>query len=171
MLARVLDKYDQCQRRNIPTATAFLSEAEQAAVQRLLNAAGIHSGYVWNGGYEGAGRKLLQFLPDWAEEDATAIGYLRAAYRGDGKPTHRHTNAAQVESHLRDGWKFQSRQLVREFGQPFRSREECVEYLRTFGADAESPKSTIHQLVETGDPVYPLYLPYEKKMRLYIIER
>ena len=89
MLARVLDKYDQSQRRNIPTATAFLSEAEQAAAQRLLNAAGIHSGYVWNGGYEGAGRKLLQFLPDWAEEDPSAIGYLRAAYRGDGQPTHR----------------------------------------------------------------------------------
>lgn len=91
--------------------------------------------------------------------------------QADGKPTHRHTNADQVEHHLRDGWKFQSRRLVKEFGQPFRSREECVEYLHTFGADAESPKSTIHQLVETGDPIYPLYLPYEKKMRLYIIER
>ena len=89
MLARVLDKYDQCQRRNIPAATAFLSEAEQAAAQRLLNAAGIHSGFVWNGGYEGAERKILQFLPDWAEEDDSVIACLRAAYRGEGQPTHR----------------------------------------------------------------------------------
>lgn len=89
MLARVLDKYEQCQRRNIPTATVFLSEAEQAAAQHLLNAAGIHSGFLWNGGYEGAGRKLLQFLPDWAEEDDSAVAYLRASFRGDGSPTHR----------------------------------------------------------------------------------
>ena len=89
LLARVLDKYEQMDRRSIPTATPFLSEAEQAAVQRLLNAAGIHSGFVWNGGYEGAARKLLQFLPDWAEEDPAAIAYLRASFRGEGKPTHR----------------------------------------------------------------------------------
>ena len=61
LLARVLDKYEQMERRNIPTATAFLSESEQAAAGRLLNAAGIHSGFVWNGGYEGAARKILQF--------------------------------------------------------------------------------------------------------------
>ncbi len=89
LLARVLDKYEQMERRNIPTATAFLSESEQAAAGRLLNAAGIHSGFVWNGGYEGAARKILQFLPDWAEEDSSAICYLRAAFRGDGRPTHR----------------------------------------------------------------------------------
>lgn len=89
LLARVLDKYEQMERRNIPTATVFLSEAEQAAVQRLLNAAGIRSGFVWCGGYEGAARKLLQFLPDWAEEYEAPIAYLRASYRGDGHPTHR----------------------------------------------------------------------------------
>ena len=89
LLARVLDKYEQMERRNIPTATVFLSESEQAAAQRLLNAAGIHSGFVWNGGYEGAGRKLLQFLPDWAEEDDSPIACIRASFRGEGKPTHR----------------------------------------------------------------------------------
>ena len=73
LLARVLDKYEQMERRNIPTATVFLSEAEQAAAQRLLNAAGIMSGYVFNGGYEGAARKILQFLPDWAEEDESEL--------------------------------------------------------------------------------------------------
>ena len=89
LLARVLDKYEQMERRNIPTATAFLSEAEQAGAQRLLNAAGIRDCYVWNGGYPGAGRKLLQFLPDWAEEDGSPIACIRASFRGEGKPTHR----------------------------------------------------------------------------------
>ena len=89
LLARVLDKYEQMERRNIPTATGFLSEGEQAAAGRLLSAAGIHAGYVWNGGYEGAARKLLQFLPDWAEEDMGVIACLRASFRGDKPPTHR----------------------------------------------------------------------------------
>ncbi len=89
LLARVLDKYEQMERRNIPTSTPFLSQAEQAAVQALLNAAGIHSGYVWNGGYADAERKLLQFLPDWAEEGESALGAVRATYHGTEAPGHR----------------------------------------------------------------------------------
>ena len=89
MMARILDKYDQCQRRSIPTATGFLSPAEQQAAARLLRMAGIDAGAVWNGGYEGAERKLLQFLPDWAEEDDEAIACLRARFRGEEAPNHR----------------------------------------------------------------------------------
>ena len=88
LLARVLDKYQQMDRRNIPTATMFLSEGEQAVVQAMLNGAGI-TGYRWNGGYEGAGRKLLQFLPDWCEEDDAPLGALRAVCRGGEEPSHR----------------------------------------------------------------------------------
>ena len=89
LLARVLDKYEQMDRRNIPTATPFFTQAEQAAVQALLNAAGIRSGYVWNGGYPQAERKLLQFLPDWCEEDGSVLTALRARCRGDEEPNHR----------------------------------------------------------------------------------
>ena len=38
LLGRVWDKYEQCRRRNLPEGTGFLSPAEQAAAQRLLNA-------------------------------------------------------------------------------------------------------------------------------------
>lgn len=89
LLARVLDKYDQCQRRNIPAATPFLSPAEQQSADRLLRMAGIHAGFLWNGGYRGAERKLLQFLPDWAEEDAAALSAILARFRGDEAPGHR----------------------------------------------------------------------------------
>ena len=89
LFARVLDKYDQCRRRSVPTATPFLSPAEQQGADRLLRAAGIVSGFCWNGGYDAAERKLLQFLPDWAEEDDTALACLRGAFRGDAVPDHR----------------------------------------------------------------------------------
>ena len=36
LLSRVWDKCEQCRTRNIPTATGFLSPAEQAAAQGFL---------------------------------------------------------------------------------------------------------------------------------------
>ena len=41
LLGRVWDKYEQCRRRNLPEGTGFLSPAEQAAAQRLLNALSV----------------------------------------------------------------------------------------------------------------------------------
>lgn len=90
LLARVLDKYDQTQRRSIPSATVFLSPREQALATALLNTAGIREGYVLDGGYEGAERKLLVFLPDWAEDAQGELAFLRAAFHGaDSTLTHR----------------------------------------------------------------------------------
>jgi len=87
LLARVLDKYEQYRRRDIPTATGFLSPAEQAAAERLLTMAGISG--VWDGGYEGAERRLLRFLPDWAEGESAPIACLRARFHGTEAPSHR----------------------------------------------------------------------------------
>ena len=90
LLARVLDKREQMERRNIPTSTGFLSPREQMMAVSLLNAAGIREGYVLDGGYEEAERKVLTFLPDWAEEDPEALTFLRAKFRGaDSTLTHR----------------------------------------------------------------------------------
>ena len=36
LLSRVWDKCEQCRTRNIPTATGFLSPAEQAAAQQAI---------------------------------------------------------------------------------------------------------------------------------------
>ena len=90
LLARVLDKFEQRERRSIPASTGFLSPREQTLAVSLLNAAGIREGYRLDGGYEGAERKVLTFLPDWAEEDPEALAFLRAAFRGaDSTLTHR----------------------------------------------------------------------------------
>lgn len=90
LLARVLDKQEQMERRNIPASTGFLSPREQMMAVNLLNAAGIREGYVLDGGYEEAERKVLTFLPDWAEEDPEALTFLRAKFRGaDSTLTHR----------------------------------------------------------------------------------
>lgn len=91
LLSRVLDRYEQCQTRCMVAHTAFLSPAEQAAARQLLSAAGVHTGFVFAGGYESAERRVLAFLPDWCEsfDEADAIAALRCTFHADEAPTHR----------------------------------------------------------------------------------
>lgn len=94
LLARVLDRAGQAQSRNIPAATDFLSPQQQMMALDLLRLAEIpETGYVRLGGYDGAERNLILFLPDWLEaEDAASqspIRCLRATFRGEEKLTHR----------------------------------------------------------------------------------
>lgn len=90
LLARVWDKYEQTERKSIPSATVFLSPREQQMARAMLNAAGIRTGYVFDGGYEEAERKILIFLPEWAEGFAgDKLVFLRAAFHGEESLTHR----------------------------------------------------------------------------------
>ena len=90
LLSRVWDKREQCRLRSIPAATAFLSPQEQAAATRLLNALGQREGYAFWGGYEGAERQRLLFLPDWMNgADDSTIAVLRAVCRSGATLTHR----------------------------------------------------------------------------------
>ena len=68
LLAHVLDKCELCRARNAPTHTDFLSPAELRGAEELLHAALYHDGWTALGGFEGAERKLLCFLPAWREE-------------------------------------------------------------------------------------------------------
>ena len=90
LLGRVWDKYDQCRRRSIPTCTGFLSPQEQAAARQMLRMMGVESGFALWGGYPGAERCQLHFLPEWqTEPSADAIVCLRCSFYEPGKLTHR----------------------------------------------------------------------------------
>ena len=91
LLGHILDKYDQCRQRNLPTNTAFLSPAEAQGARDLLRAAAIHEGFALLGGYEGAERRMLFFLPDWQEEadESEYMTALRCTYRKEDTLTHR----------------------------------------------------------------------------------
>lgn len=94
VLARVLDKVRQTQERNIPAATDFLSPQQQMITADLLRLANIpETAYVAWGGYDGAERKLILFLPDWMDAenvgDDLPIRCLRASFREDDKLNHR----------------------------------------------------------------------------------
>ena len=90
MLGRVWDKYEQCRLKNLPTATAFLSPQEQQAARRLLGAIGAQEGFLFYGGYEGAERCRLCFLPDWAwEAEVGCVRLIRCTWHQSGELTHR----------------------------------------------------------------------------------
>ena len=94
MLSKVLDRARQARERNIPAATDFLSPQQQAQALDALRLAGVpETGYALHGGYDGAERRVLLFLPDWLEaEDAASqspVRCLRASFREEYALTHR----------------------------------------------------------------------------------
>lgn len=68
LLARVLDKLQLTQQRNIPAVTSFLSPAEQASVTDLLRRCG-QPRHLFYGGFDSAERKVCFFFPDWQESE------------------------------------------------------------------------------------------------------
>jgi len=94
LLAKILDRARQAQSRNIPAATDFLSPQQQVQALQLLQLAGIsETAYAALGGYDGAERKLILFLPEWLEAADAAqyspVRCLRAVFRAEEKLSHR----------------------------------------------------------------------------------
>jgi len=90
LLARVLDRYEQFERRGIPVYTGFLSPQERILSQSVLHAAGVRENFTFWGGYEEAERCRLCFLPDWLEAPETsAIRVLRCRFYHENALTHR----------------------------------------------------------------------------------
>ena len=90
LLAKVWDKVNAGMRKNIPANTCFLSQREQELCRYLFGQA---EGLYTFGGYEGAERKMLVYLPDYLDEnylqeDAPLVCLRAAFYEGDS-PTHR----------------------------------------------------------------------------------
>ena len=92
LLAKVLDRAEQAAERNIPAWTDFLSPQQQAETEDLLRLAGIsETAWLRQGGYEGAERCILLFLPDWMEPETaeSPLRCLRASFRPEYALTHR----------------------------------------------------------------------------------
>ena len=94
LLAKVLDRAGQAQNRNIPAATDFLSPQQQMQALDLLRLAGVpETAYLASGGYDGAERKVILFLPDWLDAENAAeelpIRCLRTVFRAEDHLNHR----------------------------------------------------------------------------------
>ena len=92
LLAKVLDRAEQAAGRNVPAWTDFLSPQQQMLTQDLLRLAGIpETAWLRQGGYQGAERNILLFLPDWMEPETaeSPLRCLRASFRPEDRLSHR----------------------------------------------------------------------------------
>ena len=91
LLAKIWDKITAGMRKNIPANTAFLTLRELELCRFLF---GNQEGLLPFGGYEGAERQMLVYLPEYLEaeflyeEDAPLV-CLRATFYDGDTPTHR----------------------------------------------------------------------------------
>ena len=91
LLAKVWDKINAGMRKNIRSSTCFLSPRELEMTRYLFGEA---DGLYVFGGYDGAERKMLVFLPDYLDESAlydedSPMVCLRAEFFHGESPSHR----------------------------------------------------------------------------------
>lgn len=76
--ARVQDLKFSCKKSSSPKFLGFLTSDELSVALKCLN---CNNGYAFFGGYDGAERTVLAFLPDWCEEPIYPITALTFKYR------------------------------------------------------------------------------------------
>ena len=91
LLAKIWDKISAGMRKNIPANTSFLTLRELDLCRYLF---GNQEGLFPFGGYEGAERQMLVYLPEYLEQDAlyeeaAPRVCLRATFFDGDAPTHR----------------------------------------------------------------------------------
>jgi len=93
-LAQVLDKLAAMERSSTVTATVFLTQRQCILAEQMLRE--VHcSSYTFFGGYPDAERRIVLFLPDWAEgaepADYAPLTFIRASWseKSGVKPGHR----------------------------------------------------------------------------------
>ena len=91
LLAKIWDKITAGMRKNIPANTGFLTLRELDMCRYLF---GEQEGLFPFGGFEGAERQMLVYLPDYLEKDAlyevdSPLVCLRATFFDGDTPSHR----------------------------------------------------------------------------------
>ena len=91
LLARLWDRINSGMRRQIPAATRFLTLREQEMARYLF---GNEEGLRSFGGYDGAERKMLVWLPEYLDEqylygEDSPVVCMRAEYFRGSTPGHR----------------------------------------------------------------------------------
>lgn len=94
LMARVLDKLEAAENKNILESTKFLNDRQLVIAENML-ASCSRTQYMFFGGFEGAIRKILIFIPDYMEveeakrEGSSLVAYIRADYPPEQTLSHR----------------------------------------------------------------------------------
>lgn len=86
---------------------------------------------------------------------------------GDGRQSVREKLTAIEEQLKRAGYPYGKRQERLDFGQPFTDRRDASAYMACYRPDMTEPQREAfleRGLIQTGDPLYPCYLPKSKNL-------
>ena len=96
LLCRVMDKYNAMRNGGYMTSTGFLSDRVSILADRLLRHIGAtENEYFFDGGYDGASRKILVFVPEYMTSDDcknadnSPLKFVRVSYYKEYTLTHR----------------------------------------------------------------------------------
>ncbi len=89
LVRRAFDKLELCDKRYTQTCTGFLNEREQDIL--LCELSGVEDARkAFTGGYENAERRMIIFIPEYAElDESELIGAIRCEYYKEYELTHR----------------------------------------------------------------------------------
>ena len=87
ILAKALDELEKCRNENRICTTDFLDMRMQGLLENEIRYCG--TGFLFDGGYDTAERRIAVFLPDWAEKDdyfeERPMEILRVTHKSGGK--------------------------------------------------------------------------------------
>lgn len=96
LLCRIMDKYNAMRNGGYMTYTGFLSDRASILADRLLRYVGaVETEYFFDGGYDGASRKILTFVPEYMTADEcrssenSPLRFVRFSYYKEYTLTHR----------------------------------------------------------------------------------
>lgn len=150
-----------CERENLSRVTPLVSDWENLPPDQ-----------IWDTGLLCfAGRMQLESVPACRRLIVLANESRQSHIRPDGLPAYYYEdNRSSCEKIPSDRYSFQYRHTSAEFGQPFLSREEALDYLNDYGFRVTGEEADA-RLTRTGRKDYPLYLPHTKEIGMYVIDR
>lgn len=125
------------------------------------------------GVFFGFGDRIPQWLSHCRRSLVVVVADGGRPSFGPGHPAKRYT-ADYAQALLEEaGIPYRMERHGLEYGQPFRSLEEAEEFGRIYsgGSLAEDLAYLHDRLTATGDPVYPWYLPQEKRFAVFSVQK
>lgn len=122
-------------------------------------------------------RTCYDQVSQWTDKKIIYISSIKEkhAFHAGGKKNSGETAEETRDFLISRGLKFNIETMKLPFGQPLKSMEEAIDFVRHY--DKTSTRQEIYDylneklIIKQEDETYPFYLPNEKKLAMFVIER
>lgn len=157
-------------------ATAGLDNAEAVCADfDNLDSSFVFDAMIFN--YYGRMDEILEIARRYCRKRIIVVKKNYTNHRFSiGKNPINESSTSEVSAFLDSrGMRYTTRLFSAEFGQPFRSLEDAVEFFSIYSRDGDrsliNRENVEKRLVETGKTDFPYYLPHRRESMIFVIER